>query len=129
MGRLKNSSKILPSMPYDTKSHVELTRLAAEIFKTQNSFRKQIEENDTKRRSRYLVCISDPLRVKWDLFVMVLAIYNSFSIPFMVAFYSNNDLSLLIIDSIIDFCFFLDIIFNFRTTYINMKTGEEVSDA
>jgi hypothetical protein len=29
----------------------------------------------------------------------------------------------------IDFCFILDIIVNFRTTYINIRTGDEISDS
>jgi len=34
--------------------------------------------------------------------------------------------SILVFDYLVDFCFFLDILFNFRTTYINSKTGTEI---
>jgi hypothetical protein len=33
-----------------------------------------------------LIRISRPFRTRWDLFTMVLAMYNSFTVPFFVAF-------------------------------------------
>ena len=59
---------------------------------------------------------------------MTLALWNSFSIPFFVAFRPGiaDHPSSNLIDSIIDFLFFVDIIVNFRTTYYNSRTGDEV---
>jgi len=64
--------------------------------------------------------------MRWDLGVMILAIWNCVSIPFDVAFEPGSSLAYTIFDRVIDICFGLDIIFNFRTTYINSKTGFEV---
>ena len=36
---------------------------------------------------KYMLRISDPFRVRWDLFVMTLAIYNCVAIPFHLAFH------------------------------------------
>lgn len=38
-----------------------------------------------------------------------------------------DDVSLLVIDSIVDVVFFLDIVLNFHTTYVS-QTGEVISD-
>ena len=67
-------------------------------------------------------------RLRWDLIVIFFALYNCVSIPYEVAFESgiSNHITITIFDYIIDFCFFLDIVFNFRTTYVNSKTGTEV---
>ena len=64
---------------------------------------------------------SDTFRMRWDLFVIVLALWNCLSIPYTVSFEVSIDdlLALVIFERVIDICFFLDIIFNFRTTYIN----------
>ncbi len=68
-------------------------------------------------------------RMRWDLIVILLALYNCVSIPFEVAFGNISDhISLAIFEYCIDVLFFLDVIFNFRTTYINAKTGTEIND-
>ena len=60
---------------------------------------------------------------------MLAAVYNCFSLPFNVAFrpeLMNNEL-FQTIDRIIDLVFCIDIIFNFRTTYID-DYGNEVKN-
>lgn len=49
--------------------------------------------------------------------------------PFNVAFKSKtmDDIPLLVVDSIVDVVFFLDIVLNFHTTYVS-QTGEVISD-
>lgn len=66
-------------------------------------------------------------RMRWDLVVILLALYNCVSIPFEVAFGNISDHVVMeIFEYGIDVLFFVDVIFNFRTTYINPKTGTEV---
>jgi len=58
--------------------------------------------------------------MRWDLFVILLVIYNCISIPFDVSFGRLWDhLVMDMIDSMIDIVFFLDIIITFFTTYLN----------
>jgi hypothetical protein len=75
-------------------------------------------------------------RMKWDLFVMSLALYNCIMIPYNVAFQvqSTGEESTgasieAIVDRVIDVLFLTDVILNFRTTYINAKTNLEVVNA
>mmetsp|Transcript_21797 Transcript_21797/g.3611 ORF Transcript_21797/g.3611 Transcript_21797/m.3611 type:complete len:83 (+) Transcript_21797:249-497(+) len=56
---------------------------------------------------------------------MFLAIYNCFLIPIVVAFSIEDHTALTVLNVFTDVMFMVDIIFNFRTSYINNK-GEEV---
>lgn len=62
--------------------------------------------------------------------MILLALWNCISIPYYVAFGNkvtfDDNLALNIVERIIDVCFAIDIILNFRTTYINSKTNTEV---
>ena len=69
-------------------------------------------------------------RIRWDLFVMFLAIINLFYVPFNVAFESDIGDSKLtdLMNWFIDLFFIIDIFVNFRTTIVNSVTGEENND-
>jgi len=66
--------------------------------------------------------------MRWDLVVILLALYNCVSIPYEVAFNTKitDHWLMTIFNYVVDVCFFLDVVMNFRTTYINNKTGSEV---
>jgi hypothetical protein len=66
----------------------------------------------------------------WDLFVIILAIWNSYALPVEIAFNLDffNNLHVKVINHLIDFIFGIDILINFRTTYQNNLTGDEVSE-
>ena len=59
---------------------------------------------------------------------MLCAVWNCITIPMIVAFPESffTHLSFTIFDWVVDVIFLLDIIVNFRTTYLNTKTGDEV---
>mmetsp|Transcript_22846 Transcript_22846/g.35164 ORF Transcript_22846/g.35164 Transcript_22846/m.35164 type:complete len:273 (-) Transcript_22846:87-905(-) len=75
---------------------------------------------------KYLIRHNDDFRMKWDIFIMVLAIWNCIFIPFDVAFEPKMPQLYIFSESIVDFFFALDIIVAFRTTFINSATGLEV---
>ena len=58
---------------------------------------------------------------------MALATFNCFTIPYNVAYDTQQSTLLNVLNAIIDFLFFVDILINFRTTYIDIKSGEEVT--
>ena len=72
--------------------------------------------------------MSDKKRLNWDIFIIILALYNSITIPLSIAFDPPflNSLTITAIESLIDLIFFLDILVNLRTTYISSKTGDEI---
>jgi hypothetical protein len=73
---------------------------------------------------------SGDFRKHWDILIIILAIYNSITIPLTIAF-EPKDMSVTsfqILDSVIDLVFLIDIIITFRTTYIDTKIGREIID-
>jgi hypothetical protein len=68
--------------------------------------------------------------MRWDLFIIVLALYNCISIPLNVAFPSDKEteIGIQIFERIVDCLFAVDIVVTFRTTYVNSLTNTEVMD-
>ena len=67
----------------------------------------------------------------WQVFVMTLAIYNSFITPFQFSFEYIQELlekqPLNTIEQIIDIIYMIDIAVGFQTSYIDEFTGDEVT--
>lgn len=57
----------------------------------------------------------------WDWVILLLTFYTSLLVPYHAAFRSKSldDVPLLVVDSIVDVIFFIDIILNFHTTYVH----------
>ena len=78
--------------------------------------------------------LNDPIRIKWDIFIIILSIWNSFTLPLDIAF--NNDdhnnieffkhSAVEVTNHVIDCLFLIDIFLNFRTTYQSSSTGDEI---
>lgn len=65
--------------------------------------------------------------MRWDLFIILLVLYNCILIPFELAFQEKYESPVQEnLGYVVDLMFVMDIIFNFRTTFINEKTGNEV---
>ncbi|XP_064484112.1 potassium voltage-gated channel protein eag-like isoform X2 [Ornithodoros turicata] len=65
----------------------------------------------------------------WDWIILCLTFYTAIMVPYNVAFKNktSEDVSLLVLDSIVDVIFFIDIVLNFHTTFVG-PGGEVVSD-
>ncbi|GIY32928.1 potassium voltage-gated channel protein eag [Caerostris darwini] len=65
----------------------------------------------------------------WDWVILCLTFYTAIMVPYNVAFKNktSEDVSLLVLDSIVDVIFFIDIVLNFHTTFVGAG-GEVVSD-
>ena len=69
----------------------------------------------------------------WNNAVIILAMYNSVTIP-MAIFYQDNGPTALagepiaLLDSFVDLIFLIDVIITFRTTYLDTAIGEEVTE-
>uniref|UniRef100_T1IIG6 Potassium voltage-gated channel protein eag n=1 Tax=Strigamia maritima TaxID=126957 RepID=T1IIG6_STRMM len=65
----------------------------------------------------------------WDWIILCLTFYTAIMVPYNVAFKNktSDDVSLLVVDSIVDVIFFIDIVLNFHTTFVG-PGGEVVSD-
>ena len=86
-------------------------------------------QQDKKDNTRYITRYNDSRRIKWDFAVIIFAIYNCGVIPFDIAFNPEitSTTAVVVFDYLVDVFFVMDILINFRTTFIN-KNGEEVYD-
>mgnify|MGYP000034970939 FL=1 len=72
---------------------------------------------------------NDSFKSKWDIVIMVSAIFNCYTIPFKVAFepeYMSSQ-AFTVLNSVIDLIFVLDIFVTFRTSFID-DYGNEVTE-
>ena len=72
-----------------------------------------------------------PYRVKWEWFIILLAIWNSITLPIEIAFETDffQATYTQVGNHIIDGFFILDIILTFRTSYQNIHTGDEITNS
>lgn len=84
-----------------------------------------------RKRKRFFCTARNQNRIRWDLFIMLLATWNLFYIPYSVSFeaYLINEMGTNITNWLIDIFFILDIVIHFRTSVIDPKTGEDIFDA
>ena len=93
------------------------------------------------RIHRFTILHYSPFKAVWDWLILILVIYTAIFTPYVAAFLLNEPSSrpgadngsssryndpLNIIDLIVDVMFIIDILINFRTTYVN-KNDEVVS--
>ena len=63
------------------------------------------------------------LQVTWDWVILGLTFYTVIMVPFNLAVYrtsftTTGDITFLVVDSIVDIIFLIDIIFNFHTSFV-----------
>lgn len=76
-----------------------------------------------------MLWVGHPYKVKFDLLIIGLSCYNAFSIPLQIAFEPPflESVYFFWLDFLINILFAVDIIVNFWSAYINMKTGVEIN--
>jgi hypothetical protein len=64
---------------------------------------------------------SSKFRLRWDIYIICMALYNSISIPLSIAFQVDalDSIGITIFEAFVDLSFFIDVLLNFRTTYIS----------
>jgi len=71
-------------------------------------------------------------RKYWEILVICLALYNALVIPIQIFFQPNpvwvSTDAIRCTDAVVDLLFLIDIIFEFRTTYLEPKLGVEVRE-
>ena len=74
--------------------------------------------------------MNDPLKTRWDLFVMLLVTINAIVVPIDFGFQPESFQHALMqwFNHVIDFFFFADIVISFHTTYVDSFGGFEVTD-
>ena len=78
----------------------------------------------------FSICI----KVTWDWVILGLTFYTVIMVPFNLAVYrtsytSTGDITFLVVDSIVDIIFLIDIVFNFHTSFVGDDGAVIVDEA
>lgn len=121
------------------KSRKQIAESTNASLRRSLTWREVIHKKDDSYELEYKKLLSQgiikqdhPLRKKWDVLIIAFSLYNCIELPMEAAFdwralqdtYSITER----LNHVIDFMFFIDIVMNFRTTYFNARTGEEIID-
>ncbi len=111
----------------DIKERLEKQLDDIEVFEAEKERREIIFDNSEKILT---FRSNDWFKSRWDLIIMLFATFNAFFIPLDVSFDDPalKASSFFIVNSIIDFFFFVDILIMFRTVFID-STGNECSNS
>ncbi|KAM9196884.1 voltage-gated delayed rectifier potassium channel KCNH1 isoform 1-T1 [Mergus octosetaceus] len=67
-------------------------------------------------------------KTTWDWIILILTFYTAILVPYNVSFKTKqNNVAWLVVDSIVDVIFLVDIVLNFHTTFVG-PAGEVISD-
>eukprot|EP00095_Tigriopus_kingsejongensis_P007430 maker-scaffold443_size169656-snap-gene-0.13 protein:Tk07430 transcript:maker-scaffold443_size169656-snap-gene-0.13-mRNA-1 annotation:"potassium voltage-gated channel protein eag isoform x1" len=78
-------------------------------------------KHDPPKTPPHILLHYSTFKVVWDWVILGLTFYTVIMVPFNLAInrtFSNEDITLLVVDSIVDLIFFIDIIFNFHTSFV-----------
>ncbi|XP_033846480.1 potassium voltage-gated channel subfamily H member 5-like [Periophthalmus magnuspinnatus] len=68
-------------------------------------------------------------KTTWDWVILILTFYTAIMVPYNVSFKTKqNNIAWLVVDSVVDVIFLVDIVLNFHTTFVG-PAGEVISDA
>ncbi|XP_065370012.1 potassium voltage-gated channel unc-103 [Calliphora vicina] len=89
------------------------------------------QKNMTAKTHRWTILHYSPFKAVWDWIILILVMYTAIFTPYVAAFllgeqdyqrrtnkYINSD-PIVIVDLIVDVTFIVDILINFRTTFVN----------
>ena len=96
---------------------------------TSNFSFRQIKEINLSKN--LIISNLNPTLIKWDLFVIILAVYSCITIPLNLSFkptFLSEGESVISMSTFVDICFGIDILIMFRTTSINLNTGVEITN-
>jgi hypothetical protein len=77
----------------------------------------RIYQGDRRVRSHWIIRHDQPFRMTWDLGMMILLFYISLTLPYSLGFGSVPVLE--VIDRVFDCFFCVDVVLNFRTSYLD----------
>lgn len=110
-----SSSKIMPDqMRWSSVTSDGLLRQEPCVSK-QNSFQKRVE-NAKQQTPAWFISPESPRLIKWEIFIMVLVLYNTFVTPLRITFSvgTESDSPLTWLEIIVDFIFLTDVMVRFR---------------
>ena len=111
------------------KNHINTDYFLNQSERTKKELVKALDlkKAKTKEGPKYMIMQNDYSKQKWDIVIIICAIFNCVTIPIEIAFAPPFIVSkpMKVLNLCIDILFFVDICVNFRTGYID-ETGHEI---
>uniref|UniRef100_A0A8C4QAM8 Uncharacterized protein n=1 Tax=Eptatretus burgeri TaxID=7764 RepID=A0A8C4QAM8_EPTBU len=87
-------------------------------------------KQETPKTPPHIILHYCAFKTTWDWLILILTFYTAIMVPYNVSFRSKqkqNNMAWLVVDSVVDVIFLVDIVLNFHTTFVG-PAGEVISD-
>ena len=93
--------------------------------------REEADYLESTRERKFVISPGNAYKFYWDLFIIILAVYNACALPLMLAFAEVQTLydemkGLIVLEVLVDVFFLFDIFIMFNTAYIDVLAGETI---
>ncbi|XP_063764525.1 LOW QUALITY PROTEIN: potassium voltage-gated channel subfamily H member 5 [Eleginops maclovinus] len=125
---LTNNRNTLPKPPPIDKHEVshKPSRLA-EVLQLNSDILPQYKQ-EAPKTPPHIILHYCTFKTTWDWVILILTFYTAIMVPYNVSFKTKqNNIVWLVLDSVVDVIFLVDIVLNFHTTFVG-PGGEVISD-
>ncbi|XP_062851494.1 potassium voltage-gated channel subfamily H member 5, partial [Trichomycterus rosablanca] len=117
--------QLAPLSKPDVSSH-KPSRLA-EVLQLSSDILPQYKQ-EAPKTPPHIILHYCTFKTTWDWVILILTFYTAIMVPYNVSFKTKqNNVTWLVLDSVVDVIFLVDIVLNFHTTFVG-PGGEVISD-
>ncbi|XP_074648334.1 voltage-gated delayed rectifier potassium channel KCNH8-like [Tubulanus polymorphus] len=113
---------------FDSKSKSKLQLNKIQNLSGKNALPEYKVQDARNQKSKFILLHYGIFKIGWDWLILLCTFYIAVVVPYNAAFLQNDKKELLVPDITVEVLFIIDIVFNFRTTYVS-KSGQVVYDA
>ncbi|OCT68487.1 potassium voltage-gated channel subfamily H member 5 isoform X4 [Xenopus laevis] len=125
---LTNSRSVMQQLTPMNKAEVvhKHSRLA-EVLQLGSDILPQYKQ-EAPKTPPHIILHYCTFKTTWDWVILILTFYTAIMVPYNVSFKTKqNNIAWLVLDSVVDVIFLVDIVLNFHTTFVG-PGGEVISD-
>ncbi|XP_064646364.1 potassium voltage-gated channel subfamily H member 8-like isoform X12 [Lineus longissimus] len=108
-----------------SKSKLQLNKI--QNLSGKNTLPEYKVQDARNQKSHFILLHYGIFKIGWDWLILLCTFYIAVVVPYNAAFLQNDKKELLVPDVTVEVLFIIDIIFNFRTTYVS-RGGQVVYD-
>ncbi|XP_034418677.1 potassium voltage-gated channel subfamily H member 5 [Cyclopterus lumpus] len=125
---LTNNRNTLPKLaPIDKPEVSHKPSRLAEVLQLNSDILPQYKQ-EAPKTPPHIILHYCTFKTTWDWVILILTFYTAIMVPYNVSFKTKqNNIVWLVLDSVVDVIFLVDIVLNFHTTFVG-PGGEVISD-
>ncbi|XP_028713840.1 potassium voltage-gated channel subfamily H member 5 [Peromyscus leucopus] len=125
---LTNSRSVLQQLtPMNKTETVHKHSRLAEVLQLGSDILPQYKQ-EAPKTPPHIILHYCAFKTTWDWVILILTFYTAIMVPYNVSFKTKqNNIAWLVLDSVVDVIFLVDIVLNFHTTFVG-PGGEVISD-